>query len=171
MSRFTKISMAICSIGIVLLGVSAFTVFKTSFKSHEEVVDTHCLNFLGDCKYISEKRKVTDFNPFNTTNLVMIPFLILVFIVSVVLLSLGEGNLNSAGRTVYISLGLLLFASVFVGLFLYGNSKKGQYEVTGGITPEQNICKHVASNFDLDRAIINGFTPQENKCLEGSSSE
>ncbi len=130
-------------VGLSAIGVSLFTLNKNSFPTHNTTEPNTCLSFLGggcDNTYYSKNYRVTDFKPINNTAIVVGIISLVTYFATIALMTVGKQKLTGGGITLFISLGILLFALSLGGFYFYGIHQRGKSVFIGGLTQAEHTC-------------------------------
>ena len=159
-------------IGLSLVVTSLAVLYKISLLSHTFTRTTEVFSFLNSDndpnRTVEERVRVTDFKPFNPTAIVVTAVAVLLFIITVALLTVGKDGFNRDAVVLLLSISVLIFTLSIGGFLVYGKKyREGREVVVGRITAEQQMCRSI--NFDLDRYLMYGPTKLEERCLNGGN--
>lgn len=159
---------------LALIVASLLILNKTSLYSHTHTKDTQGFAFLrpdfnadtwNPNETVEEEVQVTDFKPFNLRTLFTVVTALLLFVITVSLLTLGGHGFDRNAVVLLLSLGTLIFLASVGGFLVYGTKEiQGREVVISRVTAKQKFCRSI--DFDLDNYLSGNLTEPERMCTE-----
>src|SRR3989344_8185750 len=138
---------------LVLIVASLLILNKTSLHTRTYTKDTQGFAFLrpdfnadtwNPNETVEEEVQITDFKPFNLRTLFTVATALLLFVITVSLLTLGRHGFGKNAVVLLLCLGTLIFLGSVGGFLVYGNKKiQGREVVISRVTAKQKLCRSI----------------------------